>query len=203
MTRTLTDLDPDERARIVDQVHREAELANWGGLSNSRKAALYQAWESQFDLSHATLKDGIMKGFNARQGIPRRAEARIQEEVADIFRLAGVHVTEQAQMWTGKERADLVIGYSAAFPTHVIEIERADSWSEGLRQALWYRAAIFGTRSRHIQPVLLLFGHMTYDRFEQARATCDNNHISLCSHRLFVDGEPEIENSIRVLISGE
>jgi hypothetical protein len=203
MTRTLTDLDPADRDRIVDQVQREAELSNWSALSNSRKAALYQSWESQFDLTHATLKDGIMKGFNARQGIPRRAEARIQEEVSHIFSLAGVHVTEQAQMWTGKERADLLIGYSASFPTHVIEIERADSWSEGLRQALWYQAAIFGARSRHIQPVLLLFGHMTFDRFEQAKATCDHNHVTLCTHRLFVDNEPEIENSLRVLISGE
>ena len=165
MTRTLAELLEEERDRIISVVHREAEASGWSQLSNSRKSALYQAWESQYDLSHATLKDGIMKGFDAAQGIPKKAEAEIQEEVVRIIGLAGINVIEQAQMWTGKERADLLIGFSTKFPTHVIEVERADSWSEGLRQALWYQAAIFKAERRHVLPLLLLFGNTTAERF--------------------------------------
>ncbi|MDP6056256.1 MAG: hypothetical protein QGF24_05675, partial [Dehalococcoidia bacterium] len=170
MTRTLTELSSAERESVIATVHQEAEASGWSQLSNTRKSVLYQAWESQFNLSHATLKDGIMKGFDAAQGIPKKAEAEIQEEVTRIFRLAGINAIEQAQMWTGKERADLLIGYNPKFPTHVIEIERADSWSEGLRQALWYQAAIFQAERRHVLPVLILFGNTSADRFEQILA---------------------------------
>ena len=203
MPRMLNELHTDERESIVDTIHREAENAGWPQLNNHRKASLYQAWESQFDLSHATLKDGIMKGFDAHQGIPKRAEAEIQEEVGRIVAMAGIHVTAEAQMWTGRERADLLLGYSSTFPTHVIEVERADSWSDGFRQALWYRAAILQSENRHVQAVLLLFGNTSYDRFEQIKATCDHNHVTLCTHRLTVDGEPEVENTLAVLINGD
>ena len=202
MTRTLAELLEDEREMIVTTIQREAEASGWSQLNNSRKSALYQAWESQFDLSHATLKDGIMKGFDAAQGIPKKAEAEIQDEVVRIIRLAGINVIEQAQMWTGKERADLLIGFSAKFPTHVIEIERADSWSEGLRQALWYQAAIFQADRRHVLPVLLLFGNTTVERFEQILATCDHNHVTLCTHRLELDGRSEVEYSLGALLNG-
>ena len=202
MTRTLTELLEEERVMIVSTVHQEAEASGWSQLSNSRKSALYQAWETQYDLSHATLKDGIMKGFDAAQGIPKKAEAEIQDEVVRIISLAGINVVEQAQMWTGKERADLLIGFSSKFPTHVIEIERADSWSEGLRQALWYQAAIFKAERRHVLPVLLLFGNTTADRLEQVLATCDHNHVTLCTHRLEVDGRPESEFSLSALLNG-
>ena len=202
MTRTLAELLEDEREMIVSTVQREAEASGWSQLSNSRKSALYQAWESQFDLSHATLKDGIMKGFDAAQGIPKKAEAEIQDEVSRIIRLAGINVIEQAQMWTGKERADLLIGFSSKFPTHVIEIERADSWSEGLRQALWYQAAIFQAERRHVLPVLLLYGNTTADRFDQVLATCDHNHVTLCTHRLELNGRSETEHSLGALLNG-
>ena len=202
MTRTLAELLEDEREMIVSTVQREAEASGWSQLSNSRKSALYQAWESQFDLSHATLKDGIMKGFDAAQGIPKKAEAEIQDEVSRIIRLAGINVIEQAQMWTGKERADLLIGFSAKFPTHVIEIERADSWSEGLRQALWYQAAIFQAERRHVLPVLLLYGNTTADRFDQVLATCDHNHVTLCTHRLELNGRYEADYSLGALLNG-
>ena len=192
MTRSLTELSSKEREIVVFTVHKEAEASGWSQLSNSRKSALYSAWESQFDLSHATLKDGIMKGFDAAQGIPKKAEAEIQEEVTRIFRLAGINAIEQAAMWTGKERADLLIGYSAKFPTHVIEIERADSWSEGLRQALWYQAAIFKAERRH---VLL-------ERFEQIVATCDHNHVTLSTHRLELCGQIEADYSLASLLNG-
>jgi hypothetical protein len=202
MTRTLAELLDDEREMIVSTVQREAEASGWSQLSNSRKSALYQAWESLYDLSHATLKDGIMKGFDAAQGIPKKAEAEIQDEVVRIIRLSGINVIEQAQMWTGKERADLLVGFTPKFPTHVIEVERADSWSEGLRQALWYQAAIFKAERRHVLPVLLLFGNTTADRFDQVLATSDHNHVTLCTHRMEVDGRAEVEYSLGALLNG-
>ncbi|MBT3554342.1 MAG: hypothetical protein HN495_01980, partial [Chloroflexi bacterium] len=58
MTRTLTELSSEERESVVSTVHKEAEASGWSQLSNSRKSALYSAWESHFDLSHTTLKDG-------------------------------------------------------------------------------------------------------------------------------------------------
>ena len=75
MTRTLTELSDREREYVISTVHGEAEASGWSQLSNLRKSALYSAWESQFNLTHATLKDGIMKGFDAAQGIPKKAEA--------------------------------------------------------------------------------------------------------------------------------
>ena len=203
MTRTLTELSIREREHVISTVHREAEASGWSQLSNLRKSTLYSAWESQFNLTHATLKDGIMKGFDAAQGIPKKAEAEIQEEVATIFKMAGISTIEQAQMWTGKERADLLIGYTIKFPTHVIEIERADSWSEGLRQALWYQAAIFKAERRHVLPVLILFGNTTTERFEQVLSTCDHNHVTLSTHRLEIDGQLENIHSLRALINGQ
>tara|TARA_B100000029_G_scaffold513647_1_gene613857 strand:+ start:956 stop:1576 length:621 start_codon:yes stop_codon:yes gene_type:complete len=202
MTRTLTELSTEEREKIINTVHKEAEASSWSQLSNSRKSALYSAWEARYDLSHATIKDGIMKGFDAAQGIPKKAEAEIQDEVTRIFRLSGINVIEQAQMWTGKERADLLIGYSAKFTTHVIEIERADSWSEGLRQVLWYQAAIFQANRRHVLPVLILFGNTSSERFEQILATCDHNHVTLSSHRLTLDGTLDTEHSLSALLNG-
>ena len=202
MTRTLTELSIREREFVISTVHREAEASGWSHLSNSRKSALYSAWESQFDLTHATLKDGIMKGFDAAQGIPKKAEAEIQQEVTRIFKMAGINTIEQARMWTGKERADLLIGYTLKFPTHVIEIERADSWSEGLRQALWYQAAIFKAERRHVLPVLILFGNTTAERFEQVLSTCDHNHVTLSTHRLELDGQLEYDHSLGALING-
>tara|TARA_Y100000588_G_scaffold389377_1_gene491930 strand:- start:2616 stop:3239 length:624 start_codon:yes stop_codon:yes gene_type:complete len=202
MTRTLTELSDREREYVISTVHGEAEASGWSQLSNLRKSALYSAWESQFNLTHATLKDGIMKGFDAAQGIPKKAEAEIQEEVATIFKMAGINTIEQAQMWTGKERADLLIGYTIKFPTHVIEIERADSWSEGLRQALWYQAAIFKAEQRHVLPVLILFGNTTTERFEQVLSTCNHNHVTLSTHRLEIDGCPENNHSLGAFING-
>ena len=203
MTRTLTEVPEEERESIVSTVHREAEASGWSHLSNSRKAVLYQIWEAQFDLTHASLKDGIMKGFDTAQGIPKKAEAEIQEEISRILQLAGINVIEQAQMWTGKERADLLVGFSSKFPTHVIEIERADSWSEGLRQALWYQAAIFQAERRHVLPVLILFGNTSTDRFGQVLATCDHNHVTLVTHRLKLDDQLDTEYSLSTLINGE
>lgn len=203
MTRTLNEIPSEEREAIVLTVQQEAEASGWSNLNNTRKATLYQIWEVRFDLTHATLKDGIMKGFDAAQGIPKKAEAEIQQEVSRILQMAGINVIEQAQMWTGKERADLLIGFSTKFPTHVIEIERADSWSQGLRQTLWYQAAIFQAQQRHVLPVLMLFGNTSADRFRQILATCNHNHVTLVTHRLKLDGQIDNEYSLSALINGE
>lgn len=201
MTRTLSELTEIEKNSIIKAVHSEAELAEWSLLSNTRKSLLYRGWENRFNLSHATLKDGIMKGFDAFQGIPKKAEAEIQKEIVKIIKLNGIYVIEQAGMWSGKERADLLIGFNHNFLTHVIEIERGDSWSEGLRQVLWYQAAIFKSTRRHVLPLLLLFGNMTTEKLQQVIDTCNHQHVTLVSHRLIVEQNLESSYSINRLIN--
>jgi len=125
-----------------------------------------------------------------------------QMNVHDSERLSGLLEGVGYQPTEDLERADLLIGFSTKFPTHVIEVERADSWSEGLRQALWYQAAIFKAERRHVLPLLLLFGNTTAERFEQVLATCDHNHVTLCTHRLELDGRPEVEHSLGALLNG-
>lgn len=200
--RTLRELTPEERSSIVDAIHRDAESAGWSRLNHQQRGRWYDAWSKDYDLRRQAIKDGVMKGFDARQSIPKKAEPRIQEEVMAFFTEAGIYVNSQPPMWTGKERADFVIGFSPAFPTHVVEIERADTWSDGLRQVLWYRAALFKVTQRHVQPMLILFGDTSLERFEQIEATCDNNHITLCSHSLYIDRVPETDNSLEKLFDG-
>ncbi len=146
--------------------------------------------------------DGTFEVTNpARGDVIANVADMSRAHVAKAIEAAGEAQKEWAQ-WTGKERADLLIGYSSKFPTHVIEIERADSWSEGLRQALWYQAAIFKAERRHVLPVLILFGNTSAERFEQILATCDHNHVTLSTHRLGLDGEIEAEYSLGTLLNG-
>ena len=162
MTRTLSDLTEIEKDSIIKSVHSEAELAEWSLLSNTRKSLLYRGWENRFNLSHATLKDGIMKGFDAFQGIPKKAEAEIQKEIVKIIKLNGIYV---------------------------------------IGQVLWYQAAIFKSTRRHVLPLLLLFGNMTSEKFQQVIDTCNHQHVTLVSHRLIVDRNLESSYSINRLIS--
>lgn len=196
MPRTLRDLAPDDRERVVSEVHAEAQAAGWHALNNTQRAELYQQWERRYGLSHAALKDRVMKGFDAAQGIPRRSEALVQDELEALFRRAGLYVQRSLGVWTGRERADFVLGYTQHFPTHVIEVENAQSWAEGLRQALWYRAAMRTQRNREVIPSLILFGDVTAERFQQIIDTCVDNHVQLWTYRFRVDGEADPDYAI-------
>lgn len=196
MPRTLRDMAPHERDQMVREVHAEAQAAGWHGLNNTQRAGLYQQWERRYGLSHAALKDRVMKGFDAAQGIPRRSEALVQDELEVLFRHAGLYTQRSLGVWTGRERADFVIGYTAYFPTHVIEVENAQSWAEGLRQALWYRAAMRTQRNREVIPSLILFGDVTADRFQQIIDTCVDNHVQLWTYRFRIDGAADADYAI-------
>ncbi|MBI2165695.1 MAG: hypothetical protein HYU29_04760 [Chloroflexi bacterium] len=196
MTRTLRQLTSEEQQRIIDAIHQEAEKVGWSRLNFQERGKLYRQWEEKYDLTHATIKDRIMKGFDAQQQIPKTGEAKIREELGDLFRGAGLHVNPSAPLWTGRERADFLIGFHKDFLTHVVEVERADSWAEGLRQVLWYRAAYFQEKQRQIQPMLILFGAASSDRFDQIKATCNDNHIVLCTYKLRVGGNDEPVHSV-------
>lgn len=141
-----------------------------------------------------------MKGFDARQGITPRGEAAIQTEVENILRRVGIFYRRNYRLWTGREQADFAIGFSERFITHLIEVESAVSWSEGLRQALWYRAAYFNKTRRQAIPVLMLFGDASRERFRQVIATCDNNHVALLAYKLTVAGRSERTHSFRSLV---
>ena len=196
MPRTLGQLTDEERKHIISEIHRQAEKANWSTLNYQTRGKLYGQWEKEHDLSHATVKDGIMKGFDVSQNMPKKGEALIQQEIEGMFQTFGIYVDASPPMWTGKERADFLIGFSDSFLTHVVEVERADSWAEGLRQVLWYRAAFFQREARQIQPMLILFGDASFERYGQIRATCDDSHIVLYTHKLMVGGEPEQVNAL-------
>lgn len=203
MPRTLGQLSPEERQTIPDQIHREADQRGWSDLNFVRRGQLYRKWEQEYDLSHATVKDGIMKGFDVRQGTPKKGEAQIQGEIKALLDSVGVYVNSSPPMWTGKERADFLIGFNSNFVTHVVEVERADSWAEGLRQVLWYRAAYFERENRQIHPMLILFGDASTERFNQIRATCNDNHILLSSYKLKIGGEPESQYSLQRYLENE
>ena len=106
MTRTLGQLDPDEREGIKNAIHKEADQIGWSTLNFKERGKWYRRWENTYDLSHATVKDGIMKGFDVHQGTPKKGEAQIQAEIKELFEAAEIYVNASPPMWTGKERAD-------------------------------------------------------------------------------------------------
>lgn len=196
MPRTLRQLDPGEREAVVSAIHQEAEQAGWSRLTPQQKGAYYRKWGVTFDLSHPTMKDRILKGFDVAQGHAKTGEALIQEQLLLMFREQGMYVRPQFAVWTGAERIDMLLGYSDRFPTHAVEVERADSWIEGFRQALWYRAAIWQQQQKQVAPTLVLFGDASADRFERITITCNDNRVTLWSYQLTVAGVPEEAHSV-------
>lgn len=144
MTRTLSQLGPEERAQVVAMVHAEAEMAGWQSLSAQQKGSLYAEWAIRFNLKHSALKDGIMKGFDAAQGIPPSGEAALHEELKEVLANSGVpYWADKVTLWNGRARADFVLGMSSSFLSHVAELEPAPTWQAGMNQAIWYKSAYF------------------------------------------------------------
>lgn len=203
MTRTLRQVPPEERERIISEIHSDAESKGWHELSNMAKGSLYALWEQRYNLTHATVKDQIMKGFDAAQDIPPSGEAAVQAEVYEILKARLPFVRQKLSLWNGRAQADFVLGFSRRFLTHTVELESAVSWRQGLMQALWYKSAYFQESQVQAIPTLILFGKVTAERWREIQTTCLDQRAMLVSYRLMVDAHPAPdETSLEFLLAG-
>ncbi|HZU73928.1 MAG TPA: hypothetical protein VE990_14250 [Acidimicrobiales bacterium] len=190
MSRRLGELDPDEREAVVAAVHAEAELANWHQLSNGAKGTFYRQWEDRFDLSHSTIKDQIMKGFDKAQHIPPSGEAAVHDSLRRALEGRVPYVGSKVRHPGWRREVDLVLGYSPRFLTHIAELEPATRWELGLQQALLYKSVYFQLGGLQALPTLILFGDVTAERWGQIETVCTDNRVFLTSHQLRVDDRP-------------
>lgn len=197
MPRNWSDLSEEEQERSRDSVHREAEEAGWHRLSNQEKSVLYDKWVEKYDLKRVVLKDGLMKGFDARQGITKKGEAKIREEIEIIIREIVGYIKPNYRVWGGRGLADLAIGYSEEFITHIVEIEPVPNWRTGLSQATWYKSSYTYRTGRQVLPTLIVFGRATGGFFDQIRETCQDQGVLLLTYKLEVDGEEEKRHALK------
>lgn len=185
--RNPSDIPREEKERIRKLVHKRAEEIGWHKLNNKQKAKYYDEWSREFNIGRAYLKDRIMKGFDVSQGIPLKNEAAIQKEIEKILEENGISKLSQYTL-RGKYRVDLVIGFYEQFPTHVIEIERADKWLEGFTQILGYAADYFDEHQKLIQPILIIYGSVSAQKIEKIQSTCNYSKVVLCAYKLNIKG---------------
>lgn len=190
--RSPEELSKQEKEKIRGSVHREAEQHKWHTLNNKEKSKLYNEWSVRFNINREYLKDRIMKGFDVRQGIPLKGEPKIQKEIEDLLQKNGISILSQFVV-AGKYRVDLVFGFYKDFPTHVVEIERADSWLKGFTQVLGYTADYFQDHEKLIQPVLILFGNVSSKKLEKIKNTCDFARVVLCYYNLNISGPLKVK----------
>jgi hypothetical protein len=190
MTRTLGQVESNDRAQIVATVQAEAEAAAWHTLNAQQKGVFYAEWARRFDLKHSALKDGIMKGFDAAQDIPPSGEAAIHEDLKSILAYSSVpYWADKVTLWNGRARADFVLGMSPALLSHVAELESAPTWQSGLTQALWYKSAHFQQTRLQVLPTLILFGNVTSQRWDEITTTCLDQRVLLVTFKLKVAGQ--------------
>lgn len=190
--RDPSDVSKKEKEQIRKKVHEEAEKIRWHTLNNKQKSVYYDKWAAEFDISRAYLKDRIMKGFDVSQGVPLKGEASIQKEIEELLTRHGISIIGPF-MLGGKYKADLVLGFYKNFPTHVVEIERADTWLNGFTQLLGYASDYFMEHQKIIQPVLIIFGSISATKLEKIKYTCDYSRVVVCSYNLTVKGKSEIQ----------
>src|SRR5438105_1166736 len=124
--RRLSELLPDERDRVVQEIQAEAQAAGWHRLGSARKGALYRRWEDEHGLSHAAVKDGIMKGFDAAQHIPPAGEAAVHASLQEALGASPVpYVRSKERRPEWRREVDFVLGFSPQFLTHIAELEPA------------------------------------------------------------------------------
>jgi hypothetical protein len=191
MTRTLGQLGADERSQIIATVQAEAQAAGWHRLPAQRKGALYAQWAQRFNLKHSALKDGIMKGFDAAQDIPPSGEAAVHQRLKDLLERSAVpYWADKVTLWSGRARADFILGLSPRLLTHAAELEPAPTWQLGMAQALWYKSAHFHEARLQVLPTLILFGNVTEQRWEEIKTTCLDQRVLLVTFELKVADTP-------------
>lgn len=187
--RSAEEISKEEKTKIKSSVHREAERQKWHTLNNKEKAKMYNDWSIRYNISREYLKDRIMKGFDVHQGIPLKGEQKIQKEIEELLKLNQISILSQFIV-AGKYRVDLVFGFYKNFPTHVVEIERADNWLNGFSQVLGYTADYFQDHQKLVQPLLILFGSVSSNKLDKIKSTCDFARVVLCYYDLNIKGKP-------------
>lgn len=189
--RDPSEVSKKEKEQIKDKVHKEAEKAKWHTLNNKQKSVYYDRWTELYNISRAYLKDRIMKGFDVSQGIPPKGETVIQQEIEKLLTKHGISIIPKFKL-DRKYQVDLVIGFYKNFPTHVIEIERVDTWLKGFTQILGYASDYFMEHQKIIQPVLIIFGNVSAAKLKKMRFTCDYSKVVLCYYNLTIKGKSNI-----------
>lgn len=185
-------ISKEEKENIRIQVHKEAEEVKWHFLNNKEKSKYYNKWSERFNIGREYLKDRIMKGFDVSQGIPLKGELSIQKEIEELLIKHKIALLPQFKVGE-KYRVDLVFGFYQNFPTHVVEIERVDNWLHGFTQVLGYAADYFNQAQKMVQPVLLIFGHVSAKKVERIRQTCDFARVVLCHYNLTIKGKTNLK----------
>ncbi len=189
--RRLSERSPEERDRIVQQVHSEAQAADWHRLGSARKGALYRRWEDEHGLSHAAVKDGIMKGFDAAQHIPPSGEAAVHASLHEVLAASPVpYVRSKERRPEWRREVDFVLGFSPQFLTHLAELEPAPSWQKGLQQALLYKSLYYQATRIQALPTLIVFGDVTQGRWDQISTVCLDQRVLLLPYELLIDDQP-------------
>lgn len=202
--RKLRDLSPHERDRIVQHVQAEAQAAKWHELNGAQKARLYRRWEEVHRLSHAAVKDGIMKGFDAAQHIPPSGEAAVQATLRDLLEESPIpYVRSKVRRPEWRREVDFVLGFSPSFLTHIAELEPAPSWQTGLQQALLYKSLYYQATGVQVLPTLIVFGDVTRSRWEEISTVCVDQRVLLLPHQLSIDDQPAEGDIVELLRTAE
>lgn len=189
--RRLRDLSVHDRDRIVQSVQSEAQAAGWHQLNGHQKASLYRRWEEEYRLTHAAVKDGIMKGFDAAQHIPPSGEAAVHAALQRVFEASPIpYVRSKERRPEWRREVDFVLGFSPLFLTHIAELEPAPSWQTGLQQALLYKSLYYQATGIQVLPALIVFGDVTRRRWQQMSTVCIDQRVLLLPHQLAIDNEP-------------
>jgi len=186
----LRDLAPRDRDRIVQQVQSEAQAARWHELNAAQKAKLYRRWEEEHRLSHAAVKDGIMKGFDASQHIPPSGEAAVHTSLRELLEASSIpYVRSKVRRREWRREVDFVLGFSPSFLTHIVELEPAPTWQLGLQQALLYKSLYYQETGVQVLPTLIVFGDVSRLRWEEISTVCVDQRVLLLPYQLFIDSE--------------
>jgi hypothetical protein len=200
LRRTLRDLASHEKDQVKQDVQAAAQAAGWHGLRGSQRALLYAQWEADFRLTHAAVKDGIMKGFDAAQHIPPSGEAAIHQALRRALEDSAIpYVRSKERRPEWRREVDFVLGFSSKFLTHIAELEPAPSWQRGLQQALLYKSLYYQASEVQVLPTLILFGDVTEGRWEQINIVCADQRVLLLAYELLVDGSPPATDVLALL----
>lgn len=200
VVRRLRDLAPLERDRIIRRVQAEAQEARWHELNAAQKARLYRRWEEEHHLSHAAVKDGIMKGFDAAQHIPPSGEAAVHASLRKLLEDSPIpYVRSKVRRPEWRREVDLVLGFSSRFLTHIAELEPAPSWQLGLQQALLYKSLYYQATGVQVLPTLIVFGDVTRSRWDEISTVCVDQRVLLLPHQLSIENEPAKGDIVELL----